>query len=36
MQEVNDDGKIVTGWRYITAENDEDTDRDEDGYWFYF
>lgn len=32
----NDDGKIVTGWKYITAENDEDTDRDGDGYWFYF
>lgn len=31
-----DDGKIVTGWSYITAENDEDVNRDGDGYWFYF
>lgn len=32
----NSDGKVVTGWKYLTAENDEDTNREGDGYWFYF
>ena len=32
----NGDGRMATGWQYITAENDEDTERDGDGYWFYF
>mgnify|MGYP002516682358 FL=1 len=31
-----DDGKVVTGWKYLTAANDEDTKRNGDGYWFYF
>lgn len=32
----SDDGKVVNGWKYLTADNDEETDRDGDGYWFYF
>lgn len=32
----NGDGRMATGWKYITAVNDEDDDRDGDGYWFYF
>ena len=32
----NGDGRMATGWKYITAENDEDTEREGDGYWFYF
>lgn len=31
-----DDGKVATGWKYLTAVNDEDTNRNGDGYWFYF
>lgn len=32
----NGDGRMATGWKYITAVNDEDDDREGDGYWFYF
>lgn len=32
----NGDGRMTTGWRYIEAENDEDTTREGDGYWFFF
>lgn len=32
----NGDGRMTTGWKYIVAENDEDTEREGDGYWFYF
>lgn len=27
---------VVNAWKYLTAENDEDEDREGDGYWFYF
>ena len=27
---------VVSSWKYLTAENDEDEDREGDGYWFYF
>ena len=33
---TNDNGRVTTGWKYLTAENDDDTKRDGDGYWFYF
>ena len=30
-------GRLVTNaWKYLTAENDDDKDREGDGYWFYF
>lgn len=32
----NGDGRMATGWKYIPAVNDEDDDREGDGYWFYF
>lgn len=32
----NGDGRMSTGWKYIPAVNDDDTDREGDGYWFYF
>ena len=32
----NGDGRMATGWKYITAVNDEDDDREGEGYWFYF
>ena len=32
----NGDGRMATGWKYITAVNDEDDDREGDGYWFIF
>lgn len=33
---MEDGGRMATGWKYLTAENDEDDDREGDGYWFYF
>lgn len=32
----NGDGRMATGWKYIPAVNNEDDDREGDGYWFYF
>lgn len=32
----NGDGRMTTGWKYITAENEEDDTREGDGYWFFF
>jgi len=32
----NGDGRMATGWEDIPAVNDEDDDREGDGYWFYF
>lgn len=32
----NGDGRMTTGWKYITAPNDDDTEREGDGYWFFF
>lgn len=32
----NGDGRMVTGWKYLPAVNDSDTDREGDGYWFFF
>lgn len=27
---------VLNGWKYLEAEDDENDDRDGDGYWFYF
>lgn len=32
----NGDGRMTTGWKYITAVNDDDSEREGDGYWFFF
>lgn len=32
----NGNGRLTTGWKYIEAVNDEDNERDGDGYWFWF
>lgn len=30
------DGRQATGWKYLDAPDDDNSDREGDGYWFYF
>lgn len=32
----SNDGSMTTGWKYLEAVNDEDQNREEDSYWFWF